>query len=201
MPVEVEGIRLIADLVVAGDYASILPETAIPPELANVRTVAIAGLPPRRLAMVIARDVQLSLADQAVRDSVAQTSSRSTCRRAEPDAAEEAGTVAHEAEVIVRDRWQHNRSHDDGRKVNVKLILLGLLAAILVLFALLNTHEVGVDFVFNTWSTPLILVIAISAAIGFAIGFLVRGHLAIGRTTDRRYGRDGGGPPGPGRRG
>ena len=68
--------------------------------------------------------------------------------------------------------------HDDGRKVNVKLILLGLLAAILVLFALLNTHEVGVDFVFNTWSAPMILVIAISALFGAAIGFLVRGHLA-----------------------
>ena len=68
--------------------------------------------------------------------------------------------------------------HDDGRKVNVKLILLGLLAAILVLFALLNTHEVGVDFVFNTWSAPMILVIAISALFGVAIGFLVRGHLA-----------------------
>lgn len=68
--------------------------------------------------------------------------------------------------------------HDDGRTVNVKLILLGLLAAILVLFALLNTHEVGVDFVFNTWSAPMILVILISALIGFAIGFLVRGHLA-----------------------
>ena len=48
----------------------------------------------------------------------------------------------------------------------------------LVLFALLNTHEVGVDWLFNTWSAPLILVIAISAAIGFAIGFLVRGHLS-----------------------
>jgi uncharacterized integral membrane protein len=68
--------------------------------------------------------------------------------------------------------------HDDGRKVNVKLIALGLLAAILVLFAVLNTHEVGVDFVFNTWSASLIVVILISAAIGFAIGFLVRGHLA-----------------------
>jgi LysR family hydrogen peroxide-inducible transcriptional activator len=70
VPVEVEGIRLIADLVVAGNYASILPETAIPPELRRVRTVTIAGLPPRRLAMVSARDAQLSLADQAVRDSV-----------------------------------------------------------------------------------------------------------------------------------
>jgi LysR family transcriptional regulator, nitrogen assimilation regulatory protein len=70
VPVEVEGIRLIADLVVAGAYASILPETAIPPELEDARTVTIAGLPPRRLAMVSARDAQLSLADQAVRDSV-----------------------------------------------------------------------------------------------------------------------------------
>jgi LysR family hydrogen peroxide-inducible transcriptional activator len=70
VPVEVEGIRLIADLVVAGDYASILPETAIPPELVNARTVRISGLPPRRLAMVTARDVQMSLADQAVRESV-----------------------------------------------------------------------------------------------------------------------------------
>jgi uncharacterized integral membrane protein len=69
-------------------------------------------------------------------------------------------------------------AHDDGRKVNVKLILLGFLAAILVLFAVLNTHEVGVDFVFNTWSAPMILVIVISALFGFAIGFLVRGHLA-----------------------
>jgi len=68
--------------------------------------------------------------------------------------------------------------HDDGRKVNFKLIVLGVLAAILVLFALLNTHEVGVDFIFNTWSTSLIVVIAISAAIGFLIGFGVRGHLA-----------------------
>ncbi len=68
--------------------------------------------------------------------------------------------------------------HDDGRKVNVKLILLGALAAILVLFAVLNTHDVGVDFIFNTWSTSLIVVILISAAIGFALGFLTRGHLA-----------------------
>ena len=70
VPIEVEGIRLIADLVLAGGYASILPETAIPPELASARTVRISGLPPRRLAMVSARDTQMSLADQAVRESV-----------------------------------------------------------------------------------------------------------------------------------
>ncbi|HEY3671710.1 MAG TPA: LapA family protein [Acidimicrobiia bacterium] len=74
--------------------------------------------------------------------------------------------------------------HDDGRKVNVKLILLGALAAILVLFAILNTHEVGVDFIVNTWSASLIVVILIAAGIGFAIGFLVRGHLASRRSDD-----------------
>ena len=143
VPVEVEGIRLIADLVVAGDYASILPETAIPPELDQARTVTLAGLPPRRLAMVTARDVQLSLADQAVRDSV-----RSAGREAHADAvaAAEAGTVADEAGGDRGMIMAAQPVHDDGRKVNVKLIVLGLLAAILVLFALLNTHEVGVDF-------------------------------------------------------
>jgi LysR family hydrogen peroxide-inducible transcriptional activator len=68
--VEVEGIRLIADLVAAGDYASILPETALPPDLGSLRAVAIAQMPPRRLAIVNARDAQLSLADQAVRESI-----------------------------------------------------------------------------------------------------------------------------------
>ena len=68
---EVEGIRLIADLVAAGEYASILPETALPPDLGDLRAVAIAEMPPRRLAIVNARDVQLSLADRAVREAVA----------------------------------------------------------------------------------------------------------------------------------
>ena len=74
--VEVEGIRLIADLVAAGEYASILPETALPPDLGALRAVAIARMPPRRLAIVHARDVQLSMADQAVRESVGRLIAR-----------------------------------------------------------------------------------------------------------------------------
>jgi len=70
VPLEVEGIRLIADMVAAGDFASILPETALPPDLGVMRAVAIANMPPRRLAIVSARDAQLSLADRAVRESV-----------------------------------------------------------------------------------------------------------------------------------
>jgi len=66
--VEVEGIRLVADLVAAGVGASILPETAVPPELAGVLTVSIVAVPPRRLALVTGRDAHLSLADVALRE-------------------------------------------------------------------------------------------------------------------------------------
>jgi LysR family hydrogen peroxide-inducible transcriptional activator len=74
--IEVEGIRLIADLVASGAGASILPETAIPTELHNLRVVEVAGLPPRRLGLVYARDAYLSLADRAVRDSLLELVTR-----------------------------------------------------------------------------------------------------------------------------
>lgn len=70
VPIEVEGVRLIADLVAAGVGVSILPETAVAREHAGVRQMRIALMPPRRLAVVTARGVQLSLADQAVHDVV-----------------------------------------------------------------------------------------------------------------------------------
>ncbi len=70
VPVEVEGIRLIADMVAAGGGASVLPETAIPPELGGVRRVELREVPPRRLGLITARESYLSLADHAVRDGV-----------------------------------------------------------------------------------------------------------------------------------
>jgi len=70
VPIEVEGVRLIADLVGAGVGVSILPETAVAPDHTGVRQVRIARMPPRRLALVTARGVQLTLADQAVHDAV-----------------------------------------------------------------------------------------------------------------------------------
>jgi DNA-binding transcriptional LysR family regulator len=68
--IEVEGVRLIADLVSAGVGVSILPETAVAEDHSGVRQLRIARMPPRRLALVTARGVQLSLADQAVHDVV-----------------------------------------------------------------------------------------------------------------------------------
>src|SRR5258706_529446 len=50
VPVEVEGVRLIGDLVAAGAGVSIIPETAVPPREPGVRSFAITDMPPRRLA-------------------------------------------------------------------------------------------------------------------------------------------------------
>ena len=68
--VEVEGVRLINDLVAAGHGVSILPQTAAPRDLPSVRDVPISDMPPRRLALVQARNAYLSLADRAVRDGI-----------------------------------------------------------------------------------------------------------------------------------
>jgi DNA-binding transcriptional LysR family regulator len=70
VPVEVEGIRLIADLVAAGAGIAVLPETAVPPNLDGMQTFAIADLPPRQLGLATLKGAPLSLADRAVRDAV-----------------------------------------------------------------------------------------------------------------------------------
>jgi LysR family nitrogen assimilation transcriptional regulator len=70
VPVEVEGIRLIADLVAAGAGIAVLPETALPPVLDGLVSFAISDLPPRQLGLATLRNSPISLADQAVRDAV-----------------------------------------------------------------------------------------------------------------------------------
>ncbi len=70
VPVEVEGVRLIADFVAAGAGITIVPGTAAPTDSPTLRTLAIADMPPRRLALVTARDGYLSLADRTVRSMV-----------------------------------------------------------------------------------------------------------------------------------
>jgi LysR family hydrogen peroxide-inducible transcriptional activator len=70
VPVEVEGIRLIADLVAAGAGVAVLPETAVPPNLDGLRTFDIADLPPRQLGLATLKGAPMSLADRAVRDTV-----------------------------------------------------------------------------------------------------------------------------------
>jgi uncharacterized integral membrane protein len=47
------------------------------------------------------------------------------------------------------------------------------LAALGGVFAVLNIDEVDVNWVFGTWQTPLIVVIALSMLIGAGLGILV----------------------------
>jgi uncharacterized integral membrane protein len=47
------------------------------------------------------------------------------------------------------------------------------LAALGVAFAAVNLDEVKVNWILNTWRTPLIVVIALSMLVGAALGFLV----------------------------
>jgi uncharacterized integral membrane protein len=47
-----------------------------------------------------------------------------------------------------------------------------VLAALGIAFAVANLDEVKVNWVLDTWRTPLILVIAVSMVIGAALGFL-----------------------------
>ncbi|HVM39382.1 MAG TPA: LysR family transcriptional regulator, partial [Acidimicrobiia bacterium] len=68
--IEIEGVRLINDLVAAGLGISILPQTAAPRDVPAVRDVEIADMPPRRLALVWARGAYLSLADRTVQDAL-----------------------------------------------------------------------------------------------------------------------------------
>ena len=65
---------------------------------------------------------------------------------------------------------------DEKRGVSPKMILFGVLAVVLVVFALLNTDDAKVNWLLGTWETSLIVVILLSGAIGFGLGFLVRGN-------------------------
>ncbi len=42
----------------------------------------------------------------------------------------------------------------------------------MALFALLNLDEVEVNWLIGTWQTPLIVVIALSAGLGFGLGWV-----------------------------
>lgn len=55
------------------------------------------------------------------------------------------------------------------RSQRPKLIVAAALGGVVTVFALLNIDDVEVNWVFGTWSTPLILVVALAFAAGMAI--------------------------------
>jgi uncharacterized integral membrane protein len=58
------------------------------------------------------------------------------------------------------------------RSARSRTIAAAVLGGLGVLFAALNVDEVEVNWLLGTWSTPLIVVIAVSMLIGGGLGFL-----------------------------
>ena len=63
---------------------------------------------------------------------------------------------------------------------NSRLLAIAILTGLIAVFAFLNFDEVEVNWIFGTGDTPLILVIALSLLVGFALGAL------MGRRRARR---------------
>ena len=59
-------------------------------------------------------------------------------------------------------------------------LAFGVLGVILIVFILLNSQEVEINFIVGTATAPLIVALAIAGLLGFAVGWLAprarRGH-------------------------
>jgi uncharacterized integral membrane protein len=60
-----------------------------------------------------------------------------------------------------------------GRRERARTVAAVGLGGLAAAFAVLNVDEVEVNWILGTWSTPLIIVIALSIVVGAALGFLV----------------------------
>lgn len=69
-----------------------------------------------------------------------------------------------------------------GRRVSTRQVLALLVGALIVLFAVLNTDDVEVNWIVATATTPLIVVIAVSWILGIVCGLLI----ARGRARAKR---------------
>ena len=66
-----------------------------------------------------------------------------------------------------------HESSGSSRDINWKLISIGVLVLVLVIFIVANTHDVHVDYVLGSIDTSMIVVIVISAAVGAGLGALL----------------------------
>lgn len=58
----------------------------------------------------------------------------------------------------------------------VRIVVLVAVAAVLVAWAFANQDEVEVDWLFDTTSGPLVVVILVSAGLGLLLGLLLGGR-------------------------
>lgn len=61
-----------------------------------------------------------------------------------------------------------------GRRISARQIGAIVLVAVVVVFALANTQDTKIDFIFGDVTLPLFVVIAVVGALGFGAGYLVR---------------------------
>lgn len=64
-------------------------------------------------------------------------------------------------------------SSRDTHHLSSRTVAGGILAIVLLLFALFNTQQVRVHWIFATTTAPLIVVIAGCALVGIAIGWVI----------------------------
>lgn len=72
------------------------------------------------------------------------------------------------------------------RKERNRRIAALVVGVLIVVFAVVNTDKVKVDWVVASSSTPLIVVIAVSFLLGLAGGYLLRGRRAKAADARRR---------------
>jgi uncharacterized integral membrane protein len=72
-----------------------------------------------------------------------------------------------------RGREQVEQEHTIRRSQTLRVSLVVLLIALVIGFAVSNSHNVVVDWVFTETQAPMVMVIALSVAAGFLIGSLI----------------------------
>jgi uncharacterized integral membrane protein len=70
------------------------------------------------------------------------------------------------------------------RKERTRRIAALVVGVVIVIFAVVNTDKVKVDWIVTSSSTPLIIVIAVSFVLGLAGGYLLRGRRAKAAALD-----------------
>ena len=68
---------------------------------------------------------------------------------------------------------QHQAEAPRDRKARARLVAAAVLAAVVTLFAVLNSQTVSVHLILTTARLPMIVVIALCAVIGVAVGWTI----------------------------
>jgi uncharacterized integral membrane protein len=72
------------------------------------------------------------------------------------------------------------KAKSPARRERARTVVAFGLGGLGAVFAALNLDEVDVNWVLGTWSTPLIVVIALSFVLGAGVGFLISRRRAGG---------------------